>query len=289
MDQPKLTHTKCLGDEKAKELEGKLTLDELELTITIPEGWLIKVVDGQYDTNSRKVSWHQKELHVGSPVSLIIHFHRATTYGNGTNGHKPLNRDAMTSYMTSILFANGHKKLEGTYKVSIENWTVSQLHVAQKCEPGSGDFICPPNGVCNSLEEADLKWMASAVKYKTIIGGNLDIDLDSLLQPTRSALSELDGVSSYSGSKDSVSVVRQEPLSIAPSDDIVNLVIEYLEKQNVFIEEVIEAPVSIVETEDGGEQKRSWEISGRYYPNQSQQAESLQQIYRGGSELGLHF
>lgn len=266
MGQLKLTHAKCPGEENAKEIEAKLILDELELMVNIPDGWLIKVADGQYDHTSKKVGWYQKELRVGSPLSLVIYFQRAINYKNGTNVHIPPNRNAPSSYMVSIASASGRKKLTGTYKVSIDNWTVSQLHVAQECEPGSGDFVCPPNGICNSLEEAELKWMMLAVKYKTIIGGNLSIDLDRLLQPTRNALSELDGALNHSGSSNSVSVVRQDPLSIAPSGDIVNFVIEYLEKKEVFIEEVIEAPISIVETEDGGEQKRSWEISGRYYP-----------------------
>lgn len=289
VDKPKLVypnHQLEDKDDPAKELEGKPILEWLELQI--PAGWEIVDTDGQVDnTETLKIIWRKKVLDVNTPTTIFVEFQpeknflqpQAIDYHSQTNGTEAVQIFESPPNSTQPPHdqaSRRHVPLIGTYEVTIENWTISQLHAAQESHPYKGQVVYPANGLRISHEDEDLKWLKPTLKYTTTITGRLCIDPSYLSSQQIQAVSHL-----LIGTEAPVEVKSQEQLPVAPSYHIVNEVVDALTGQQVFIKQVRESAGYPIENKIGGRQVRYWEIRGKYYPNNGLQSVALHLVITG--------
>ena len=250
-----LAYPKSEDDEKGGEkLQGKPVLDHLELLI--PTDWKIEDTDGQFDKTDWQIVWRKKQLNSNTPLSLFIEFQskKDDSIEDEANDFGVTDDDSSE---------DEPELLEGNYQITIDDWTISQLHVARDVAAKGRFLVRPPNGLRLTTDD-DLSWMIPIVKHKTIIRGNLSLD------PLLLSSQEVRAISDDLEEEEVQTVISQERLLVAPDYRVVNEVVEILTKRKVFIRHISETPGYMKEAIAGGSQTRYWEIRGRYYTNSLQ-------------------
>lgn len=248
---------KCAKDGSEKEgeddkgLEGKPLLETLSLHI--PLGCEIERTNGHHDKQDHMVRWYRQRLDVVLPYSAFIEFRH--TLGNDI-------------------------EFKGEYVVVVDDWTISQLHVApEKAEANDKFLVCSANGLPLSpgdkAKEDKKKWLAPIVEHQTKIGGELRFNTTYLFSQQVQMASDSP---SYGNQAE---IKGREELLVAPTHHVINAVVEELTNENVFIQNVIETLGDVKETGTGSYRAKYWEIIGKYFVEGSLQPVHLHLIILG--------
>lgn len=214
-------------------LEGKPILDSLNLVI--PIGCEVETSDGHYDQEKRIVRWYKNDLGVKPAFRVSVRF-----------------REMIPN---DIIF-------EGDYSVTINNWTVSQLHVAPDAMVPGREMVRPANGLRlapSQEDDKDLDWLMPTVEHRTKIQGALSISAAHLLSQHVETMSEISAAESIT------EVKGQESLPVAPSDHVINAIVEALTGEEVFVKQITENPGYVIDTATGSVRARYWRIWAKYY------------------------
>jgi hypothetical protein len=266
LDFPKSSGTAEEEDE-VPSLKGKAVLDRMELTI--PPAWKVIRTDGQPNEAEWKVIWRKRKLDLSAPNIFFIEFQLHDLDLTEEGGEHPY-----PAYASALELE--HRLVTGSYEVSIEDWTVSGLHVARDTRGQAKQIVRLANGQRWTKKEDKSGWMSPVVKHKTIFTGKLTVDPAALsCQQVQTVSDTLDEAESQP------QITDQERLLVAPTAHIVNAIVNALADGDVFIQDLVETPGYMKETRTGGHQMRYWEIRGRYYCKDSLQPVSLHLVISG--------
>lgn len=236
-------------DEKG--LEGKPVLELLSLSI--PLSCEIERTNGYHDKQDHVVRWYRQRLDISPPYSALIEFRH------------PL-RNAI--------------EFEGEYIVIVNDWTISQLHVApEKVETNDKFIIRPANGLPLSPDNEDKgnnkKWLAPIVEHQTKIEGEFRFNTTYLFsQQVQMAFDAPSG-------GNQTEVKGTEELLVAPTHHVINAITEGLTNKDVFIQNVTETLGDIKEIGAGSYRAKYWEIIGKYFVEGSLQPVHLHLVILG--------
>lgn len=262
----KLNYLKRRKDEKQKGVLGKPVLEKL--TLQLPATWEIEDSDGSYNSDTGEISWRNKKFDLNSPLSFFVEFHRRRV---DTNGNMAEQNDSENDSK------HEPENLEGNYKITIEDWTASQLHIARDSNVENQHMIYGPTGMSLYTQVDDLKWITPAVKHQTIIEGTLKWNLAHI---SAQRVQSVPDVLKLTADRQQ-GIGNLEKLLVAPSYHVINAIIEELTNQKIFINQIIESPGHVTESGLGGKQMLYWEIRGRYYRENSLQPITLHLIITG--------
>jgi hypothetical protein len=266
LDFPKSSGTAEEEDE-VPGLKGKAVLDRMELTI--PPAWKVIRTDGQLNEAEWKVIWRNRKLDLSTPNIFSIEFQLQDFDLTEEEGEDADLAWAPTADLEDRL-------VTGSYAVSVEDWTVSGLHIARDTRGQAKQIVRLANGQRWTKKEDKSGWMSPVVKHKTIFTGKLIVDPAALscqqVQAISNALEE---------SERQPQITSREQLLVAPTAHIVNAIVDALADQDVFVQDVVETLGYMKETQTGGNQMRYWEIRGRYYCKDSLQPVSLHLVISG--------
>ncbi|GIK37954.1 MAG: hypothetical protein BroJett011_17870 [Chloroflexota bacterium] len=225
---------------RAKERKGKQGLKGRpilkSLTLHIPTDCEVENTSGHFDRQSRTVTWRNKTIDVPPVFSVFIEFQQAL-------GKKiPFN---------------------GEYSIIIDNWTISQMHVAQDVTAQGKPFIRLANGLRSSINDDNGKeqeQLTPIVKHSTAIEGKFCLNTNYLLSQQVQTESNL-----FSKVDEPAEMSSKEKLMVMPNHEVINVLIEALTSEKVFIKQVTETRGPLKETDMGSYQTRYWEITGKYY------------------------
>ncbi len=239
----KLKYAKSSTEKKAEEkgLIGKPILNSLILNI--PVGYQVEYTDGHFDQQERVIRWYKNSLDVKPSFSVFVEFQQVIQDGI---------------------------EFRGEYSVVIDDWTISQLYVAQDLGAPNKHMVRPTNGLRLSTKGNDEKhWLAPTVEHNTKIEGKLCINTSYLSSQQVQTVSDLlEEKDTQTEEKDiQIEITDKEELLVAPTHQVVNAVIEALTEKQVFIKQVTETPGYVIETDIGSNRARYWEIRGKCYLN----------------------
>lgn len=254
-------------EEKSQGLAGKIVLDYLQLTI--PDIWEVVDTNGFYD-QSGGIKWEKRSFGVNATLTNYVDF-RKKEFVDIPDVHSPDGAKSQDDL---------YKVLNGTYQITIEDWTLSQLCVGQ--DQGKPVFRFA-NGIRVLADDEELDWIKPTVKYKTSITGNIRIDLPFLVVQQVLTLADVSpkscfnrtpeiepAINIFENNHQHPEIVGKEKLLVAPSYHVINEIVDTLTVEDVYIKQIRETPGYMVETEAGGNQVNYWEIRGKYYPDELQ-------------------
>jgi hypothetical protein len=226
--------------EEDKGIEGKPILESL--TVHIPPQYRNKIeyTNGYHDKQAHVVRWYRQRLDVTdtAPYSAFIQF-----------------RDILKN---DIPF-------EGMYKVIVDDWTISQLHIAPEGKQPKNKFIIRPANGLRLLsgkkkdEEDKKKWLAPIIEHQTEIEGKLHFNTSRLFSQ------QVQMASTSPAHDDQTEIKGKEELLVAPTHHVINAVVEALTKEKIFIKNVTEILGDVKETETNSYRAKYWEIIGKYF------------------------
>ncbi len=239
--------------EAEKGLKGKPVLNSLVLDI--PAECIVERTDGHlhFYQEKRVIRWHKNALDVTPPFSVFVEFQQVIKNG---------------------------LEFTGEYSVTIEDWTVSQLHVAQDTGAQGKYMVRPANGLRISTSDANngLQWLAPTVEHSTKIEGKLYINTSHLLSQQVQTVSSL-----VEEEEPQVEAAGKEELHVAPTHHVINAIVEELTTREVFIKQVTETLGYVKEIDIGSNRARYWEIRGRSYLKGTVQPVTLHLVILGES------
>lgn len=225
---------------RAKNRKGKQGLKGRpilkSLTLHIPTDCEVENSSGHFDRQTRTVTWQNKAIDVSPVFSVVIEFQQAL-------GKKT--------------------KFKGEYSIVINNWTISQMHIAQDVTAQGKPFIRLANGLRSSTNDDNSKEqerLIPTVRHSTTIEGKLCLNTDYLLSQQVQTVSNL-----FAEADERAEMSGKEKLMVMPNHEVINVLIEALTSEKVFIKQVTETHGPIKETDTGSHQTRYWEITGKYY------------------------
>jgi hypothetical protein len=237
--------------EDDKGLEGKPILEILSLKI--PVGCEVEYTDGYHDKQDRVIRWYRQRLDITPPYAAYVQFRHV------------LKNDI---------------QFEGQYVVAVDDWTISQVHVAPGNAQTKDKFIIrPANGLRLSPRKKDKedkkKWLEPIVEHQTKIEGQLRFNTTYLFSQQVQMASD----SLLDSSQPEVK--GKEELLVAPTHHVINVIIEALTNENVFIQNVIETLGDVKEMGTSSYRAKYWEIMGKYFVEGTLQPVQLHLIILG--------
>lgn len=237
--------------EQDKGLDGKPILETFSLKI--PLGCEVERTNGYHDKQERMVRWYRQRLDMTPPYAAWIEF-----------------RHILKNEIEFV----------GEYVVAVDDWTISQLHVAPENTSAKNKFIIrPANGLrllpskkdkedkkkgwilfIKSQTKKDKKnWLEPIVEHQTKIKGKLCFNTSYLFSQ------QVQMASGTALNKNQAEVKGKEELLIAPTHHVINVVVEALTRENIFIQNMLETLGDIKETGTSSYRTKCWEISGKYF------------------------
>jgi len=216
-----------------EEVTRKATLDHL--TLDIPSGCGVENTNGQFDPLMWRVAWREKEVTTDIPLFLHIEF------------KKPLGAQSQS--------------FKGEYKLIIEDYTFSGLRVgedpyAKGKQTETGRYMFRPASG-NRVRAEGMQWMDPTVKHKTTIKGEATFETSTFL--------------AYSIHTEPKAPDPSEEYPVSPNYKVIDAIIAALtdprhpNQPRVYIQQIVETPGRVIETETSTNQAHCWEIKGRYY------------------------
>ncbi|MCB0171440.1 MAG: hypothetical protein KDJ97_12885 [Anaerolineae bacterium] len=238
--------------EDPKGLEGKPTLDAL--SISIPPECEVEHTNGYHDKQDQAVRWYRQRLSVTNPP-----------------------------YAAFIQFRNKLKndiEFQGTYKVIVDDWTISQLYVTSDEQSKDSAIIRPANGLRlrstqKKNESDESKWLAPVIEHQTQIEGCLRFNTTHLFSQQMQMASDLPI------NPEQTEVVGAESLLVAPTHHVINAVVEALTCEKVFVKEVAETLGDVKETGANSYRAKYWQIKGKYFVEGTLQSVHLHLVIMG--------
>ena len=280
---------KSKAKDSDKELVGIPKLDNL--TLELPPNYQVKNTNGHHDRGELQVTWERQGISLHQPLSLFVEFEQpinvalpqSTTNGHYTNGHQvhnPFSASPPGSPSGQALSLGQGICLHGSYKLTIEDWTISQMHVAQDvtAPQSKSRLVRMANGLrVTDQEGKSLAWMKPTVKHKTVFEGEIHLNTAHLASQEMKTLSTI--------SDHQQNVEGKETFPVAPSYHVVNAIGNLLTEQGVFIKHVFEIAGDVLEASNTRD--RYWEIRGKCYLSDTLQPVDLHLIVSGEDLRGM--